>query len=122
MRTSVILLAALLLSGCASLKPLPPAPTVDEVVQMSQSKTPPEEIIRRMRESRALYRLSGSQLADLKLRGVSEPVLDYMQKTQIDAERYEAYLTAHDRYMFYGWPGYGPLWGPYPYPYRYYRR
>jgi hypothetical protein len=125
MRVPMVLLLGLLLAGCASLsKPLPPAPTVDEIVQLSQ-KTPPEEIIRRMRDSRALYRLSGSQLADLKLRGVADPVLDYMQKTQLDAERHEAYLQAHDRYMFYGWPGYGPFWGPYPYPYPYpyrYRR
>lgn len=117
MRGLIIFLAVLLLGGCESVsKPRPPAPTVDEIVQWSQNKTAPEEIIRRMREARAVYQLSGSQLADLKMRGVADPVLDHMQKTQMDAERYQGYLQAHDRYMFYGWP-YGPGWGPYPYRY-----
>lgn len=119
MRALLILLAAIVLTGCAT-TPLPPPPSIDEIVKMSVDKLSPEEIIRRMKESRAVYRLSGSQFADLKLRGVTDPVLDYMQQTRIDAERYEEYLYTRDRYMFYGWPGYGygPGWGPYPYPYR----
>ncbi|HKO87519.1 MAG TPA: hypothetical protein VJU83_03265 [Burkholderiales bacterium] len=117
MRLILIFLTVILAAGCAATKPLPPPPSIDEIVQMSADKVPPEEIIRRMREARAVYRLSGSQLADLKLRGVADPVLDYMQHTRIQAERYEEYLYTRDRYMFWGWPGYGP-WGPYPYPYR----
>ena len=117
MRTLIAVLCILMLSACASTsKPRPPAPTVEEIVQMSKDKVAPEEIIQRMRDARAVYRLSGSELADLKTRGVSDAVLDHMLNTRIAAERAEEYFYTRDRYMFYGWPGYGPFWGPYPYP------
>lgn len=120
------LCAALLLAGCASwTKPLPPAPTIEEIVQWSAEKQPPEDIIARMRASRAVYRLSASELAALKARGVHDKVIDYMQETYIAAERWEEYQQTRDQYFFYGWPGYpgfyhpfGPYWGPYPYYYR----
>ena len=41
---------ALGLTGCASAPPLPPAPTIDEIVQMSKDGLTPDEIIRRLDE------------------------------------------------------------------------
>ena len=38
---------ALGVAGCVSAPPLPPAPTVDEIVQMSKDGLTPDEIIRR---------------------------------------------------------------------------
>lgn len=125
-RLFTLLLLAVCLTGCASWRtPLPPAPTVGEIVQWSNEKVAPEEIIERMRKARAVYRFSASELADLKSRGVSDKVIDYMQETYIAAERWEEYRHARDQYFFYGWPGYpgfyhpfGPYWAPHPY-YRY---
>lgn len=39
-----------------------------------------EAIIERMRESGAVYRLSASQLADLRAQGVPDKVIDYMRR------------------------------------------
>ena len=115
MRTLIVVLCVLTLSGCASMSKRPPAPTIEEIVQMSKDKVAPQDIIQRMKDSHAVYRLSGSEFANLKASGVADAVLDYMQDTLIAAERFDEYLNARDRYLFYGWPGYGPYWAPYPY-------
>lgn len=120
---TVLLAALVLLGGCASMgTPRPPAPTIEEIVQWSNEKMAPEQIIERMKAARAVYRLSASELAELQTRGVPDKVIDYMQQTYIAAERWEEYLRTRDQYFFYGWPGYyypyGPYWGP-PYYHRY---
>lgn len=126
--TRYLLIAALLpllfIQGCQTVSrpPPPPPPTLEEIVQWSKDKVAPEEIILRIRQSRAVYPLSGSELADLKARGVSDRVIDYIHQRRIAAERYEEYLRTRQDYMFYGWPGYGPWgpwgpWGPGPYWY-----
>lgn len=126
MRMLTVLLAVLaLLGGCASMgASRPPAPTIEEIVQWSNEKMAAEAIIDRMKAARAVYRLSASELAELRSRGVPDKVIDYMQQTYIAAERWEEYLRTRDQYFFYGWPGYssfyypfGPYWG-HPY-YRY---
>jgi hypothetical protein len=113
--TILLLVSLAALGGCAT-TPLPPPPSIDEIVQMSKDKVPPEDIIRRMREARAVYILSGSELADLKARGVPDRVLDYMYEARIAAERDYEYLRARQNAFLYGWPyGYAPYgpWGPY---------
>lgn len=84
------------IAGCAS-SPRPSAPTVDEIIQLSKQQVPPETIIQRMRDSRAVYYMSASQLAKLKEQGVADSVIDFMQNTQIEDVRR------------YGGPG--PNWG-----------
>ena len=124
MMRAVLLLLVAVLAGCATYAPLPPPPSVEQVVQMSKDKVPDEEIIGRMRDARAVYRLSASELARLREQGVSDKVVDYMQQTYINAERFDEYLRTRDQYMWYGWPGYrgypyAPYWrSPYfPSPY-----
>jgi hypothetical protein len=106
------LLAALALvlgvSGCATYVSRPPAPTVSDVVALAQAGAPPDDIIRRMQESRAVYNLSASQLADLRAQGVPSPVIDYMQATQIAYAQQLGYASG----SAWGWPGWGPYWGP----------
>ncbi len=99
------LVLVLLLGGCAT-TPTPPPVTVEQVVQMSQEGLATEEIIKKMDDSDTVYRLSGSELARLKERGVPDEVLDYMQDTFVAYERSRVY-----RY-------YDPWWGP-PYAYSY---
>jgi hypothetical protein len=109
----ILLVAASLVSGCATLgPPLPPPPTIDEIVQLAAAGVPAGEFIKRMRASRAVYRLPASELAKLHDRGVPDEVIDYMQRTHIEAERYDEYLRTRDLYLWYGWPAYR---GVYPY-------
>jgi hypothetical protein len=115
MRRLLILLAAtalLLTGGCATLKgaPRPEPPTSEQVVRMSQEGKSAEDIIKLMKDSRAVYELPASQLADLRQRGVADKVIDYMQATYLEQARYEEALR---RPYYYG-PHYGPwgYWGP----------
>lgn len=113
-RFLTLLMLAALLAGCATLgEKLPPPPTPEEIVQLSKDKFPAEDIIKRMEASRAVYRLPASELAKLREQGVPDQVIDYMQKTYIEAERYDEW-----RARYYGWPHYrGYVYGPYYGPY-----
>ncbi len=103
----VALTVALLVSGCATTAvKLPEAPTVEEVVKLSQAGVPPDEIIRRMHEARAVYLLPASELAKLHDQGVSDRVIDYMNQTHLEAVRREEALYQRDLYLWYGWPSY----------------
>ena len=86
------LLAGLLivvLAGCAGMDRRPP-PSLEQVVEMSRAGTAPEEIIRELQETRAVYPLTGSQIAKLHEQGVPDTVLDYMQKVYMDRIRWES--------------------------------
>jgi len=116
-RVAIFLLIAGLAPGCATLgPPLPPPPTIEEIVKLSAEGVPADEIVKRMREAQAVYRLPASELAKLHSRGVPDKVIDYMQRTYIEAERYDEYLRTRDLYLWYGWPSYH---GIYPYGYWY---
>jgi hypothetical protein len=113
----ILVLAASVAAGCATPRaPLPPPPTVGEIVELGTAGVPAGDIIKRMRDARAVYRLPASALARLHGRGVPDQVIDYMQRTHIEAERYEEYLRTRDLYLGYGWPAYH---GVYPYGYSY---
>jgi len=95
----------LALSGCATLgKSLPLPPTTAEILQMAKDGRSADEIIGRMKESRAVYRLPASELAKLREQGMPDAVIDHMQRTYIEAERYEEYRRARDFYWGYAWP------------------
>jgi hypothetical protein len=123
---ALLLLSGALSVGCATTPRKPPV-TVEQVVEMSQAGTPPADIVHKMRESGTVYRLSGSELARLKERGVSDEVLDYLQNTQLEYARNRAvmYYSAYWGPPYYGPHGYwhgGPwLYGP-PYWYSPYWR
>jgi hypothetical protein len=112
------LLLAALVGACASLgPPLPPPPTTAEIVQMAKDGITAEEIIKRIDASRAVYPLTASQLADLREKGVPGPVIDHMQRTYIEAVRFEEFLRARDAYFMWGWPSFrGGFWSPYGWP------
>ena len=109
---ALFLAAAMLAAGCATVDNRPPPPSIDDLVKMAADKVPADEIIRRMQESGAVYRLNGSDYAKLRERGLPDAVIDYMHRRQLDRVRYEEWVRAHDRYLF------PPYWyRPYPYPY-----
>ncbi len=97
-------ICAWIVGGCAVFGPQVPPPTVAEIVEMAKKGTPAEEIIERIRQSRGIYRLQASELADLREQGVPDKVIDTMQQTYIDDVRFEAEMRARS----YGWP-------PWPY-------
>jgi hypothetical protein len=83
-----------LLGGCATLgveQSTPPV-TVSDVIHMSQQGVPADTILDKMRQSQTVYRLTASQLAQLRAQGVADQVLDYMQQTYRYAVRQDQSL------------------------------
>jgi hypothetical protein len=100
--------AVLALAGCATLgEPLPPPPSLAEIVASARAGEPAQQIIERMQRSRAVYRLPASALANLREQGVPDPVIDYMQSVHLDVVRFEESMRA----LSFRGPGWGP-WGP----------
>jgi hypothetical protein len=102
-------------AGCASVgQPRLKPPTLDQLAEMSKSGTPAQEIIKRIDDSGAIYRLSASDLVKLHDQGVPDEVLDHIHRDYLDdVRRDEAYRSYH----YFGW--YVP-WG-FQYNFGYYR-
>src|ERR1044071_4093372 len=78
------------LSGFSTLAIKRPDPiTVSQVLEMSRDGVTADTIVQKMRNSDTVYRLSAAQLAKLHDQGVTDPVLNFMQRTYIEAERRE---------------------------------
>lgn len=77
----------LVLAGCASFGPRVPPPSLNDIVQMSKSNVPPDVIIRKIRDSGAVYPLSAATFAKLHADGVDDSVLNYMQLTYLEQVR-----------------------------------
>ena len=102
-----LLVSATLLSGCSAIGFQQHDPvTISQVIQMNKDGVPTDSIIKAMRDSDAVYRLTAAQLAELHDMGLPDPVLNYMQQTYIEAERRQQSLEDWDR---------DGLWGPYSY-------
>jgi hypothetical protein len=87
-RALILLICIIVLSGCTTLGFKKPEPvTVGQVIQMSKANVPPETIVKKMRDSETVYPLTAAQLAELHDMGVADQVLNYMQRTYIEAER-----------------------------------
>ena len=88
---SMALAGGALLNGCAALgtDSVKAPVTISEVIQMGKENVPADTVVNRMRESKAVYRLNATGLVRLHDQGVSDPVLDYMQQTYLDAVRRE---------------------------------
>ncbi len=105
--TGALVLAALgfagiLSAGCQSSEMRREPVSTDQVLQMVSQGRPPEEIIRKIRESRTVYFLHARDVKELLDRGVPESVIDEMLQTRVR----EAELSS-------------PYYGPYYYPYYY---
>ena len=117
MRHLATLLLVAALAGCAGLEPLPPPPTIAEIVQMAKSGQGADAIIQRIQESRAVYQLPASELAKMREQGVPDKVIDYIQQTYIEAVRYSEWLRARDAYFYspFAGPPFRPYFGRNPY-------
>lgn len=101
-----LLLAAALLSGCATYREPPPPVTTSlprplnlaEIREMSARGVSDETILSALRASRAVYRLSAHDIAALQEARVSSAVIDYLLKTP---ELYPAQLPVYRTYYYY---------------------
>ncbi|HMF47826.1 MAG TPA: hypothetical protein VK603_04240 [Candidatus Saccharimonadales bacterium] len=101
-----LLVCATLLSGCSTFGFKQPDPiTISQVIQMNKDGVPTDSIIKTMRDSDSVYRLTAAQLAELHDMGLPNPVLNYMQQTYIEAERREQSSEDWGEQM----------WGPFSY-------
>jgi uncharacterized membrane protein YgcG len=112
---AVILFAA----SCATTRPYgytaPEPIRVARIVKWSKKGVPANVIIRRLRKSETVYRISASQIANLSQEGVPDQVLNYMQETYLRAIRRDQRLEDQNYWMayqdgyYYGGPYYW-LW------------
>jgi hypothetical protein len=102
--------------------------TVPEIIQMSKDGVPSKDIISDIRKTHTVYGLKASQLANLREKGVQDSVINYMEKTRIDAigqnqgmQNSYYWFPGIGGYMYgmygglgWGWPyyGFGGFWGP----------
>jgi hypothetical protein len=107
----LVIFFTLAAAGCATLDDRPPPPAPEDIVALARSGAPAQEIIRRIQESGAVYPLSASALARLRGHGVPDEVIDYMQRTYVEAVRREEAIRQS---LFYGpmFHPYGPRWPP----------
>jgi hypothetical protein len=66
---------------------------VSEVIRMTREGMPPDIIVKQMRDSKTVYRLTATQLVLLHDQGIADPVIDYMQETYLGAGRREQNLA-----------------------------
>lgn len=119
MRTLMVVMLAAALAGCLRMQNMfagPERVSVAEVVDMSRAGVPSSEIIGEMERSGTVYRLSASQLADLRQQGVADDTIDYMQQSYLEAVAADAafaddgpWTMENDGFWYggvpYGWPG-----------------
>ncbi len=97
---AALLLGLVLVSGCAGMQRRPP-PSIDQIVEMAQAGKPPEEIVRELQETHAVYPLTASQIVRLHEQGVPDAVLDYMQNAYADNIRWQARAQYEGAYFWY---------------------
>jgi hypothetical protein len=108
-RVLIACLALVVLSGCAGVLKRPDPLTTEDIVRLVKAETPSPDIIQRLRETRTVLPLTGSQFAKLREQGVPDDVLDHLQQAYLGAVEFDARM----RYQGLYWGGWGP---PFPYP------
>lgn len=105
---TVILVGISFCEGCAIMGPERPKPvTVTEIIEMSKAGVPADQIVTKMKTSGTIYRLTASQLSQIKKDGAPDAVIDYMQQTYIDAIKRDAAYENWEHWTMYGSYWYG---------------
>ncbi len=112
----LFLAVTIALQSCIVNRPYATEPLkVPEIVQMSKDKVPSKDIIKEIKKTRTVYFLKADQLAKLRDEGVPDSVINYMEKTHIDAIAREQRNEDASYYWDPYWYG-GLSWG---FPYNY---
>jgi hypothetical protein len=92
---SMVLAGSAPLGGCARVgfEQTKTPVMVSEVILMSKEGVPAETIVKKMRDSKSVYRLTAAQLAYLHDQGVADRIINYMQQTYLEAVRREQNLA-----------------------------
>jgi hypothetical protein len=81
-RTLYMTLLILLVVGCATHKPAPPPPLTEaDVISMVKMSVPDDEIMRRIDETRTVFRLSSEDVVRLRNEGLSDRLVSFMLDT-----------------------------------------
>ena len=104
----------LALGGCATMVDRAPPLTIDALVERSKQGESAESLLASLRVSRERFALSGSEYALLKERGLPAPVLDELQRRELQAARDDQWRNN----QFYWGPWRGP-WSAFGNDYRY---
>ena len=97
------------ITGCAVYNQAPSAALpVDDIVRMSKEGVPAKDIIKQIRQTHSVYLLPANELANLRNDGVQDSVINFMEKTQIQAARRD---QATQDYYYNSPYGYGPYMG-----------
>jgi hypothetical protein len=107
MAVPVLLLAA----GCATTAPRPAPLVQTDIISMTKAGMTDEEIIRRIDDTRTVFRLNSDDVVRLRNEGVSDRVVTYMLETftraAVEEQRRRDRLDADYYYrfgLFYGHP------------------
>ena len=106
--TAPLLATAFALSGCATMIDTAPPLTIDALVERARLGESAESLLASLRGSRERFALSGSVYALLKERGLPGPVLDELQRRELQATRDDQWRNS----QFYWGPWRGP-WFPF---------
>jgi hypothetical protein len=95
------------------------APSLEDIVRMTQSAVPPEQIVEQIRTSGAVYRLSANDMIELNRQGVNSRVIIALQDTALRPAPVRTVYTAAPVVEYvtpapvigvgYGWGG-GGCW------------
>lgn len=114
-RALIACVALAVLSGCAGALKRPDPLTTEDILRLVKSETPSLDIIQRLRETRTVLPLSGSQFAKLREQGVPDDVLDYLQQAYLGAVEFDARMR-YQSLHWGGWGGWGGWGPPFPHP------
>jgi hypothetical protein len=116
----LIMTGAALLQSCAVYGPnTARLVTVPDIIQMSKDGVSSKDIIRDIKRTHTVYGLKADQLANLRDQGVQDSVINYMEKTHMDAIRQnqwnqDYWWPGYNGYLYgglgFGWPFYGGFW------------
>src|SRR5215813_3587876 len=104
-RLGFLLIASLVVAGCATTPSLPPL-TPAQIVELAKSGATGPQIIEELKRTNTVLMLQGSDFARLGEAGVPKEVLDYLYQAMI------AEIRWRDSALYGPYGPWGP-WGPY---------
>ena len=108
---AVLLAAGIFLLGCATPRCQQPPPlTQEDIISMARAGKTDQEIIQEIKTRHTHYRLSAKDIIQLHESGVSNPVIDCMLETYLQAVKDEQ----HRYDAGYYWFPYHDHWYSYP--------